>query len=165
MWHGPFGIMWTSYLSTPAMSTCMRYCPFKTQLPFFLCDAGPVVKSSGLPRKLLHGYDQLRPSQARPKNVSPPRVPRGLIFKSYECNSSRTTERPKACLSVPRHILLLLESGMQICWYIRPLTLSCIVSICDTFRCLLCPSSWYCLAIASFLLTSAYLLLFYPFCF
>ena len=86
-------------------------------------------------------YDQLRPSQARPKNVSPPRVPRGLIFKSYECNSSRTTELPKACLSVPRHILLLLESGMQISWYIRPCTLSCIVSICDTFRCLLCPSS------------------------
>ena len=55
MWHGPFGIMWTSYLSTPAMSICMRYCPFKTQLPFFLCDTGPVVKSSGLPRKLLHG--------------------------------------------------------------------------------------------------------------
>ena len=54
MWQGPLGMMWTTYLFTPAMGICMGYnVVSRRNCHFFPCDAGPVMRSSCLPRKLL----------------------------------------------------------------------------------------------------------------
>ena len=52
LWQGPFGIMWTTCLFTPAMSICMGYNVVSRHNCHFF------VRSSCLPCKLLRGLRQ-----------------------------------------------------------------------------------------------------------